>query len=44
MVRPDITFVVQQCAMFCESPNQGHEEAVKRICRHSLKTRDEGII
>lgn len=44
MVRPDITFAVQQYAMFCESPNQDHEDAVKRICRYSLKTCDEGII
>lgn len=33
MVKPDITFVVQQCARFCDSSNQDHDEAVKRICR-----------
>ena len=44
MVRPDITFDVQQCARFCHSPSQDHEEAVKRICRYLLSTRDKGII
>ena len=44
MVRPDITFAVQQCARFCHSPSQDHEEAVKRICRYLLGTRDKGLI
>ena len=44
IVRPDITFAVQQCARFCDKPNQDHEEAVKRICRYLRKTRDKGII
>ena len=44
MVRPDITFAVQQCARFCHSPSQDHEEAVKRICRYLLGTRNKGII
>ena len=33
MVRPDITFAVQQCARFCIDPSLEHEQAVKRICR-----------
>ena len=42
MIRPDITFLVQQCARFCNDPKQDHEEAVKRICRYLLKTKDKG--
>ena len=44
MIRPDITMAVQQCARFCTDPKQDHEEAVKRICRYLLKTRDKGLI
>ena len=44
MVRPDLTFAVQQCARFCNSPNKDHEEAVKRICCYLLKTKDEGLL
>ena len=29
IVRPDITFAVQQCARFCNNSNRDHEEAVK---------------
>jgi hypothetical protein len=43
MVRPDLTFAVQQCARFCNDPRQQHEEAVKRICRYLLKTKDQGL-
>ena len=43
MVRPDITFAVQQCARFCNDPSTNHEEAVKRICRYLLRTRDKGL-
>ena len=43
IVRPDITFAVQQCARFCNKPNRDHEEAVKRICRYLLKTKDKGL-
>ena len=32
MIRPDITFAVQQCARFCNEPKQEHEEAAKCIC------------
>ena len=44
MIRPDITFAVQQCARFCNEPMQEHEEAVKRICRYLLKTKDKGMV
>ena len=44
MIRPDITIAVQQCAKFNNAPNRDHEEAVKRIYRYLLKTRDKGLI
>jgi len=44
MVRPDITFAVQQCAQFCNDPKQSHEEAVKRICQYLLRTKERGLM
>ena len=44
MVRPDITFPVQQCSRFSNNPNKDHEEAIKRVCQYLLKTRDKGLI
>jgi Reverse transcriptase (RNA-dependent DNA polymerase) len=44
MIRPDITMAVQQCARFCNAPQREHEEAVKRICRYLMSTKDEGLI
>ena len=44
MVRPDITMAVQQCARYNNAPMRSHEEAVKRICRYLLKTKDRGLI
>jgi hypothetical protein len=44
MIRPDTTMPVQQCARFSNNPSQEHEEAVKRICRYLLKTKDQGLI
>lgn len=44
MVRPDITMATQQCARFCNTPSKEHEEAVKRICRYLLKTKDQGLV
>lgn len=44
MIRPDLTFAVQQCARFCNDPRQEHEEAVKHICRYLLKTKDHGLV
>jgi hypothetical protein len=44
MIRPDITMLaVQQCARFCNNPQQEHEEAVKRICRYLMKTKAQGL-
>lgn len=44
MIRPDITMAVQQCARFCNDPQQQHAEAVKRICRYLLRTKDNGLV
>jgi hypothetical protein len=44
MIRPDMTMSVQQCARFCNNPDKSHEEAVKRICRYLLRTRDKGLV
>ena len=44
IVRPDITFAVQQCARFCNNPNRDHEEAVKRIARYLLNTKTKGLV
>jgi hypothetical protein len=43
MIRPDVTMAVQQCARFCNNPKRKHEEAVKRICRYLMKTKDKGL-
>ena len=37
------SFVIQQCAKFCHNPNQQQQQAVKRICRYILKTKDKGL-
>jgi hypothetical protein len=44
MIRPNTTMPVQQCTRFCNEPKRDHEEAVKRICRYLLKTKDQGLI
>ena len=44
IIRPDITMATQQCARFCNDPKQEHEEAVKRICRYLLKTKEKGLV
>ena len=41
--RPDIAFAVNQCARYAFSPKHSHEEALKRIGRYLLGTRDKGI-
>ena len=41
--RPDILFAVHQCARFLTCPKLIHEQAVKRIVRYLVKTRDKGI-
>ncbi|KAG7363236.1 reverse transcriptase RNA-dependent DNA polymerase [Nitzschia inconspicua] len=41
--RPDISYAVHQCARYMAEPKQSHAEAVKRIGRYLLGTRDKGI-
>ena len=43
MIRPDLTMSVQQCARFCNDPQQQHAQALKRICRYLLKTHELGL-
>ena len=42
--RPDIGYVVHQCARFSQDPKRSHGEAVKRIVRYLKGTADKGII
>jgi hypothetical protein len=42
--RPDIEYAVHQCARFQINPKKSHENAVKRIGRYLLGTRNKGII
>ena len=41
--RPDIQFAVHQVARFTHSPKKSHAQAVKRIIRYLIKTKDKGI-
>ena len=41
--RPDISVSVHQCARFSEHPKRSHAEAVKRIGRYLLSTKDKGL-
>lgn len=41
--RPDISFAVNQCARYAFRPKKIHEDALKRIGRYLLGTRDKGI-
>jgi hypothetical protein len=40
---PDVTMSMQQCARFCNNPKRKHEEAVKRVWRYLMKTKDRGL-
>ena len=42
--RPDIQFAVHQVARFSHSPRKSHGQAVKRIIRYLIHTRDKGIL
>ena len=42
--RPDIEYAVHQCARFQNDPKRPHANAIKRIGRYLLGTRDKGII
>ena len=41
--RPDIAFAVHQAARFSHDPKQSHAEAVKRIVRYLIGTRNKGM-
>ena len=41
---PEITMKNHQCAIFNNDPHFSHDQAVKRIGRYLLDTRDKGII
>ena len=43
-VMPDLAMAVHQCARFSNNPKRSHEQAVMRIARYLLSTRDKGII
>ena len=42
--RPDVSVSIHQCARFSERPKRSHAEAVKRLGRYLLATRDKGLI
>ena len=42
--RPDIAYAVHQCARFMEKPKQVHYDAVKRLERYLLHTKDKGLV
>ena len=42
--RPDISVSVHQCARLTEHPKRSHAEAVKRIGRYLLGSRDKGLV
>ena len=41
--RPDLAYSVHQCARFSSNPKRSHAEAVKKIGRYLVSTRDKGI-
>ncbi len=43
-VRPDIVMAVHQCACFSINPKRSHEQAVMRIGRYLLSTKEKGMI
>ena len=43
-VRPEISMAVHQCARFSINPKRSHEQAIMRIGRYLLATKDKGII
>ena len=40
---PDLAYSIHQCACFSSNPKQSHAEAVKKIGRYLVSTRDKGI-
>jgi hypothetical protein len=43
-VRPDIAMATDQCARFSVNPMRSHEQAVIRIGRYLLSTKEKGMI
>ena len=41
--RPDIQFAVHQVARFSHNPKKSHGQAIKRIIRYLIETKDKGI-
>ena len=41
---PDISFYVHQCARFTHNTKSSHNTSVKRMCRHLLGTKDNGLV
>ena len=42
--RPDIAFVVHQCARFSHAPKHSHEIDLKHIARYLKGTREKGLV
>jgi hypothetical protein len=42
--RPEIAFAVHQCARFAHNPKKSHGQALKRIGRYLLGTKNKGMI
>jgi hypothetical protein len=42
--RPDIAYIVHQCARFQAKPKASHAKAIKHLARYLLSTRDKGLI
>lgn len=43
-VQPDIAMATHQCAQFSANPMRSHEQAVMRLGRYLLSTKDKGMI
>ena len=41
--RPNIHFVVHQCARFTHNPRRDHTESVNRICLYLIATQGQGL-
>ena len=42
--RPDISYVVHQCARFCKHLKQSYGDAIRHLCQYLKATRDKRII
>ena len=43
MTQPDLSYLVHQCAHFCNDPKLSHEQAIKCICHYLCSTRNKGL-